>query len=187
MPRADAGSRDVDRLADRRHRRHVDGARLRLLAAGGGADFPRRSARLPHRSGGRATPVVALFGIFMIIVGQSVQVEGEGTGMLIVLSDRLGEELGPVGKWLFLIGTIGTVFSSLLGVWQAHAVSVRRMLAARRAARCQARRHARADLSAGSCSCSRSCRCSACSRASAKCRGFILSSARIFFRRSRSC
>jgi Mn2+/Fe2+ NRAMP family transporter len=63
--------------------------------------------------------VVALFGIFMIIVGQSVQVEGEGTGMLIVLSDRLGEELGPVGKWLFLIGTTGTVFSSLLGVWQA--------------------------------------------------------------------
>ena len=63
--------------------------------------------------------VVALFGIFMIIVGQSVKVEGEGTTMLIVLSDRLGEELGPIGKWLFLIGTLGTVFSSLLGVWQA--------------------------------------------------------------------
>ena len=63
--------------------------------------------------------VVALFGIFMVIVGQSVKVEGEGTTMLIVLSDRLGEELGPIGKWLFLIGTMGTVFSSLLGVWQA--------------------------------------------------------------------
>jgi Mn2+/Fe2+ NRAMP family transporter len=63
--------------------------------------------------------VVALFGIFMVIVGQSVKVEGEGTTMLIVLSDRLGEELGPIGKWLFLIGTLGTVFSSLLGVWQA--------------------------------------------------------------------
>ncbi|HUQ50858.1 MAG TPA: Nramp family divalent metal transporter [Gammaproteobacteria bacterium] len=63
--------------------------------------------------------VVALFGIFMIIVGQSVKIEGEGTGMLIVLSDRLGQELGPIGKWLFLIGTTGTVFSSLLGVWQA--------------------------------------------------------------------
>jgi len=63
--------------------------------------------------------VVALFGICMIIVGQTVKVEGEGTAMLIVLSERLGEELGPVGKWLFLIGTLGTVFSSLLGVWQA--------------------------------------------------------------------
>ena len=63
--------------------------------------------------------VVALFGIFMVIVGQSVKVEGEGTTMLIVLSERLGQELGPIGKWLFLIGTLGTVFSSLLGVWQA--------------------------------------------------------------------
>ena len=63
--------------------------------------------------------MVALFGILMVIVGQSVKVEGEGTSMLIVLSDRLGEELGPTGKWLFLAGTFGTVFSSLLGVWQA--------------------------------------------------------------------
>jgi Mn2+/Fe2+ NRAMP family transporter len=63
--------------------------------------------------------MMALFGILMVIVGQSVKVEGEGTAMLVVLSDRLGEELGPAGKWLFLIGTFGTVFSSLLGVWQA--------------------------------------------------------------------
>jgi Mn2+/Fe2+ NRAMP family transporter len=63
--------------------------------------------------------MMALFGILMVIVGQSVKIEGEGTGMLIVLSDRLGEELGPAGKWLFLAGTFGTVFSSLLGVWQA--------------------------------------------------------------------
>jgi Mn2+/Fe2+ NRAMP family transporter len=63
--------------------------------------------------------MMALFGILMVIVGQTVKLEGEGTGMLIVLSDRLGEELGPAGKWLFLIGTFGTVFSSLLGVWQA--------------------------------------------------------------------
>jgi len=63
--------------------------------------------------------MVALFGIAMVIVGQAVRLEGEGTGMLVVLSDRLGEELGPAGKWLFLAGTLGTVFSSLLGVWQA--------------------------------------------------------------------
>ena len=63
--------------------------------------------------------MVALFGICMIIVGQSVVIEGQGTAMLVVLSDRLGAELGFVGKWLFLAGTFGTVFSSLLGVWQA--------------------------------------------------------------------
>src|SRR5262245_55614215 len=63
--------------------------------------------------------MMGLFGILMIIVGQTVKVEGEGTAMLVVLSDRLGEELGPAGKWLFLVGTYGTVFSSLLGVWQA--------------------------------------------------------------------
>jgi Mn2+/Fe2+ NRAMP family transporter len=63
--------------------------------------------------------VMALFGILMVIVGQTVKLEGEGTAMLVVLSDRLGEELGPAGKWLFLVGTFGTVFSSLLGVWQA--------------------------------------------------------------------
>jgi Mn2+/Fe2+ NRAMP family transporter len=63
--------------------------------------------------------MMALFGILMMIVGQTVTLEGQGTAMLVVLSDRLGEELGPVGKWLFLAGTFGTVFSSLLGVWQA--------------------------------------------------------------------
>jgi hypothetical protein len=63
--------------------------------------------------------MMALFGMFMVIVGQTVKLEGEGTAMLVVLSERLGEELGPAGKWLFLIGTFGAVFSSLLGVWQA--------------------------------------------------------------------
>ena len=63
--------------------------------------------------------MMALFGILMMIVGQTVKLDGQGTAMLVVLSDRLGEELGPVGKWLFLAGTFGTVFSSLLGVWQA--------------------------------------------------------------------
>jgi len=63
--------------------------------------------------------MIALFGVAMVIVGQAVQIEGEGTDMLAVLSDRVGEELGPAGKWLFLFGTLGTVFASMLGVWQA--------------------------------------------------------------------
>jgi len=63
--------------------------------------------------------MTAVFGIAMMIVGSNVHVEGEGTSLLVRLSDRLGAELGPAGKWLFLAGTFGAVFSSLLGVWQA--------------------------------------------------------------------
>jgi len=63
--------------------------------------------------------MTALFGIAMVIVGNSVKIEGEGTAMLVTLSDALGERIGPAGKWLFLAGTFGAVFSSLLGVWQA--------------------------------------------------------------------
>jgi Mn2+/Fe2+ NRAMP family transporter len=63
--------------------------------------------------------MTAVFGIAMMIIGSNIVLEGEGTQLLVTLSDRLGAEFGPVGKWLFLAGTFGTVFSSLLGVWQA--------------------------------------------------------------------
>ena len=63
--------------------------------------------------------MTALFGIAMVIIGSTVAIEGEGAGLLVVLSERLVEVMGPVGKWLFLLGTFGAVFSSLLGVWQA--------------------------------------------------------------------
>lgn len=63
--------------------------------------------------------MAAIFGIAMVIIGTSIHVEGEGTQLLVRLSDRLGQELGETGRVLFLLGTFGTVFSSLLGVWQA--------------------------------------------------------------------
>jgi Mn2+/Fe2+ NRAMP family transporter len=68
---------------------------------------------------GASYAITAVFGVAMMIVGSTVHVEGEGTQLLVALSDQLGTVLGPAGKWLFLIGTFGTVFSSLLGVWQA--------------------------------------------------------------------
>ena len=68
---------------------------------------------------GAAYLMTAVFGVAMVIVGSSVQVEGEGAQLLVELSDRLGVELGPAGRWLFLIGATGTVFSSMLGVWQS--------------------------------------------------------------------
>lgn len=63
--------------------------------------------------------MTALFGVAMVIIGSTVAVEGEGAGLLVTLSGRLVEVMGTAGKWLFLVGTFGAVFSSLLGVWQA--------------------------------------------------------------------
>ena len=63
--------------------------------------------------------VTALFGIFMVIIGYQIQTEGSGALLIIKLADMLVEEMGPVGKWLFLIGAWGAIFSSLLGVWQS--------------------------------------------------------------------
>ncbi|HZD53577.1 MAG TPA: Nramp family divalent metal transporter [Woeseiaceae bacterium] len=63
--------------------------------------------------------MTALFGVAMIIIGSTVRIEGEGAGLLVALSARLGEIVGPAGRWLFLIGSLGAVFSSLLGVWQS--------------------------------------------------------------------
>jgi Mn2+/Fe2+ NRAMP family transporter len=68
---------------------------------------------------GASYAMTAIFGAAMMIVGSTIHVEGEGTQLLVALSDQLGTVLGPAGKWLFLVGTFGTVFSSLLGVWQA--------------------------------------------------------------------
>ena len=60
-----------------------------------------------------------LFGIAMVIIGSTIEIKGQGAGLLTTLSDRLQEPLGIVGRWLFLIGAFSAVFSSLLGVWQA--------------------------------------------------------------------
>lgn len=63
--------------------------------------------------------MTALFGVAMVIIGSSLPAEGRGAGLLVALSERLRNELGPTGGWLFLFGAFGAVFSSLLGVWQS--------------------------------------------------------------------
>ncbi|MDD9996891.1 MAG: Nramp family divalent metal transporter [Rhodospirillaceae bacterium] len=63
--------------------------------------------------------MTALFGIAMVIIGSTIEIEGQGTTLLVDLADRLEGPLGPWGRWLFLIGAFGAVFSSLLGVWQS--------------------------------------------------------------------
>ncbi len=66
-----------------------------------------------------AYAATALFGISMVVVGSTVQVEGGGASLLVDLADSLSVALGPLGRWLFLIGAWGAVASSLLGVWQS--------------------------------------------------------------------
>ena len=63
--------------------------------------------------------ITALFGVAMVIIGSTIEIEGRGATLLVRLSDQLVEPLGQAGKWLFLVGAAGAVFSSLLGVWQA--------------------------------------------------------------------
>jgi len=66
-----------------------------------------------------AYAVTALFGMAMVIIGSTIEIDGRGATLLVTLADRLVENLGPAGRWVFLIGAAGAVFSSLLGVWQA--------------------------------------------------------------------
>ena len=61
----------------------------------------------------------ALFGIAMLVIASGVEIEGKGTGLLIALSEQLGEALGPFGAMIFLIGAWAAIVSSLLGVWQS--------------------------------------------------------------------
>jgi Mn2+/Fe2+ NRAMP family transporter len=63
--------------------------------------------------------VTALFGIGMVVIGATIEVQGRGAGLIVSLADALAEPLGNTGRWAFLLGALGAVFSSLLGVWQA--------------------------------------------------------------------
>lgn len=63
--------------------------------------------------------VTAVFGLAMVILGSTVGVEGSGEGLIVDLAQRLEQRVGPAGRWAFLVGSWGAVFSSLLGVWQA--------------------------------------------------------------------
>lgn len=63
--------------------------------------------------------LTGLFGLAIMIISAGVKPDViTGSGMVIGLADRLGTVTGPVGKWIFLTGFWGAVFSSMLGVWQ---------------------------------------------------------------------
>jgi len=63
--------------------------------------------------------LTGLFGIAIIIVAAGVEPEVlTGPEMALGIAGKLGEVVGPFGKWCFLIGFWSAVFSSMLGVWQ---------------------------------------------------------------------
>lgn len=63
--------------------------------------------------------VTGLFGIALIVIAaQAKPADASGSALILALSNRLGELLGPVGAGAFLIGFWCAVFTSMLGVWQ---------------------------------------------------------------------
>ncbi len=62
--------------------------------------------------------MTSLFGAAMIIIGSRTALSGESTSAT-ELAEQVAAAAGPGGKWVFLVGFWGAVFSSLLGVWQS--------------------------------------------------------------------
>jgi Mn2+/Fe2+ NRAMP family transporter len=63
--------------------------------------------------------VTGLFGVAVIIIGSRIQLQGQGESAALQMAEQLSIAIGPAGKWIFLAGFWGAVFSSVLGVWQS--------------------------------------------------------------------
>ena len=62
--------------------------------------------------------LTVLFGMAIIIISAGVSPgEAEGYKLVIAIAEQLGTVLGNFGKWAFMIGFWGAIFSSMLGVW----------------------------------------------------------------------
>jgi Mn2+/Fe2+ NRAMP family transporter len=63
--------------------------------------------------------LTGLFGIAIMIISAGVSPDVmSGSKMVLAVAEQMGATVGDVGKWCFLIGFWGAVFSSMLGVWQ---------------------------------------------------------------------
>lgn len=65
--------------------------------------------------------LVMIFCLSMIFLATQINWEGqildEGPRLCLLLADRIGAEIGPIGRAVFLVGFWGAAFSSVLGVW----------------------------------------------------------------------
>jgi len=63
--------------------------------------------------------LTGVFGLAVMVIAAGVNPENmTGSKMVLEVANRLGDILGPIAKWPFLLGFWGAVFSSMLGVWQ---------------------------------------------------------------------
>ncbi len=67
---------------------------------------------------GLAYGLTALFGVAIILVSAGVKPEVvAGNNMALAVANHLQSAVGDIGKWVFLLGFWGAVFSSMIGVW----------------------------------------------------------------------
>jgi Mn2+/Fe2+ NRAMP family transporter len=67
---------------------------------------------------GVAYLLTGLFGMVIVILGSSMDTaNASGNQLAIHLADTIGSGTGLIGRWIFLLGFWGAVFSSMLGVW----------------------------------------------------------------------
>lgn len=62
-----------------------------------------------------------IFAVCLMFLSSQIEWAGqvleEGPRLCLLLADRIGEETGPVGRAVFLLGFWGAAFSSVVGVW----------------------------------------------------------------------
>lgn len=62
--------------------------------------------------------LTGLFGLSVMIIAAGVRPEVvQGSKMILAVADHLESSVGEYGRWLFLAGFWGAVFSSMIGVW----------------------------------------------------------------------
>lgn len=68
---------------------------------------------------GVAYALTGLFGAALMIVAAGARpAEVQGSAMALELAAQIERLAGPAGRWVFLLGFWGAVFTSMLGVWQ---------------------------------------------------------------------
>jgi len=73
-----------------------------------------------QRDLGVAYALTGIFGAAMMIIAAGVNpAVVTGDTMALEVAQRIGDVIGPTGKWMFLLGFWGAVFTSLFGVWQS--------------------------------------------------------------------
>ncbi len=67
--------------------------------------------------------MTAIFGLGMVVLAAGLARDGAlgggGSALVVAIADRVGERTHASMRWAFLVGALGAVFSSVLGVWQA--------------------------------------------------------------------